>query len=141
MVAFNRILMFLKATKVAFNATFLYIYILNKTQDHETATNKYKHRCRPAQSEQSRSESPRPGPSRLLDNFTPGACRVFLDGLVKTALMYDESYDNTYKREALIHWHGRTLRYIEAGFAEQQRIQDGPESLRLPPPGAVSIIA
>lgn len=56
------------------------------------------------------------------DDYTPGACRNVLDELVKIALIND-FYNNPNRRERLLLWSDRFLRFIEASFAQQQVLQ------------------
>ena len=75
------------------------------------------------------------------DDFTPGKCRTFLQDLVKTALIYDETYNNTASRERLLLWEERTLKFLEAGYAQQQLMQDLAEVRALPVSGFKTGIA
>lgn len=75
---------------------------------------------------QAEAEAPNQIREDYCDDFTPGACRAFLDGLVKTALIYDETYNNAARRESLLTWKDRTARFLEAGYAQQRLQQDHP---------------
>ena len=70
------------------------------------------------------------------DDYTPGACRAYLDGLVKTALIYDETNNNPARREALLCWRDRTVRLMEAEYAQQRLTQLHPDLVQF---GAVPL--
>lgn len=66
------------------------------------------------------------------DEHTLSESRAILKGLVKTALIYDERYNNIKERERLLLWQNDELRLTEGIYAQQQILQDQAEFTGVP---------